>query len=356
MSDERTERLGALHRAAESLSSPSTSLGRRARKALGETTGLSPAGIEYALSECLEVSAGRAALTQLTRRAPPAPRAHVLLSANVFVAAYRAIALALAQTPRVFVRASTREPSMAELLWEGSSGAFELVDTLSPLPGDHFWAYGTTETLDTVRGTLPSGVHFHGHGPGLGVAVVRQPRELAPGELEAAIDGLSQDVIAFDQRGCLSPRAVLLEAPLEFAEDFCARVAASLSEWERAVPRGTLSSSERADVRRYEDTVTYAGGVRRAGLGLVTLDPVPERVMIPPVGRYLHMTRTEDALSLMKPFAAKITSVGFFAAPLLPGQCQQQLGAKRYVQLGQMQRPPLDGPVDLRVGYTAELI
>jgi len=355
VSDPRLERLLAVREAARRIASPDDPAGRLARRELAGSTGLSAEGIELVLGECLELAAGRSALTQLLRRAPEARRAHVLLSANVFSAAYRAIVLALLQSPEVMVRASRREPVMPALLAELSGGAFTLVDTLSPEPGDHLWAYGTQATLDVVRGTLPSGVHFHPHGPGMGVAVIQQPERVEDRAIDEAADLLAQDTIAFDQRGCLSPRVVLVSGSAAFAADFCRRLADALTAWERTVPRGTLDEAEAADARRYEDTMIFGGGALRAGSGLVTLDPTPERALVPPVGRFLHVTRTEDPLAKIHAWRDRITCVGMWNTPLLAGLCEAKIGPRRYVALGSMQKPPLDGPVDLRVGFASEL-
>jgi hypothetical protein len=355
MNDPRLERLMALREAARRIASPDDPVGQAARRDLLPSTGLSAEGIELVLGECLELGAGRTALSQLLRRAPPAPRAHVLLSANVFSAAYRAILLGLLQSTDVHVRASRREPVFPALLRELSGGAFLLEDALSPEPGDHLWAYGTQATLDAVRGTLPSGVHFHAHGPGMGVAVVVQPQRSSDAELSAAADALAQDTIAFDQRGCLSPRIVLVQGSEAFALDFSQRLARALDAWEASVPRGTLDEAEAADARRYEDTMLYAGTALPAGQGMVALDRVPERAVLPPIGRYLHVTRTENALTRLLDWSHQVTCVGMWNAPLLPGLCESKLGPRRYVALGQMQKPALDGPVDLRHGFAAEL-
>lgn len=355
MSDPRLERLLRVHEAARRIASPDDAVGQRARRELAGSTGLSPEGIELVLGECLELAAGRTALSQLLKRAPSARRTHVLLSSNVFLATYRAIILGLLQSTTVHVRASRREPVMASLLAELSGGAFELVDALSPEPGDHYWAYGTAATLEAVRGTLPSGVHFHGHGPGMGVAVVREPDEAVSQSIDQAADALAQDTIAFDQRGCLSPRVVLVSGSEPFAVDFCERLAKALTAWEETVPRGVLDPAEAADARRYEDTMFYGAGAWRAGRGLVALDPVVERAIVPPVGRYLHVTRTDDPLSRLVDWADQITCVGLWNAPLLPALAEAKVGPRRYVPLGQMQKPPLDGPVDLRVGFDAEV-
>ncbi|HSC88208.1 MAG TPA: acyl-CoA reductase [Polyangiaceae bacterium] len=355
MSDDRQDRLRALLRAAERLADPHDALGREAREALLASSGLSPQGVELALTRHLEHRAGRAAVTQLVRRGPAVPAAHVLLSANVFVAAFRAIAVALAQSGRVFVRPSRREPTFARLLAEGSGGAFELVDQLSPRAGEHLWAYGTEETLRNLRGQLPAGVLFHPHGPGLGVALLSE-RGLVGTPLVDAARALAADVIAFDQRGCLSPRLVLVQGDPSLAEQFADALALWLEDAEKHVPRGRLSADEDADALRYEHTMAYVGGARRAGQGLVVVERQAERLFVPPVGRYLSVVTTSDPLARLADLGARVTTVGLLGDDALPGRVQAVLGRARVVPFGRMQLPPLDGPVDQRSGWDAETI
>lgn len=245
---------------------------------------------------------------------------------------------------------------MCALLHEGSHGAFELVDELSPQPGDDFWAYGSDETLAALRRELPSGVRFFGHGFGMGVAVFRQPLGQPGAPLAEAVDGLARDTLAFDQRGCLSPRVVMVEGTREFAENVCELLVDALERWEHQVPRGQLSPEETADALRHEATMTYLGSCVVAGMGLVFLDPVPERILVPPVGRYLHVCVTQDALSLLQRLGPRLTTVGVYHPEALPGLIEERIGPRRVVELGRMQAPPLDGPVDLRSGWQEELL
>jgi len=353
---ERLPRLHALQQAAERIADGATPLGKKARELLRDSTGLSPQGVEYALVHCLEHRGGRTQLSQLARRAPTAPRAHILLSANVFVAAFRAIALGLSQSPQCFVRASRREPGMAELLHDGSGGAFELCDALSPTAGDHFWAYGSDQTLVELRRSLPGGVHLHAHGAGMGVAVIAE-RGLRSGvPLLDVARALARDVLAFDQKGCLSPRLALLEGDAQFCWAFAESLVLALDEAESTVPRGTLSADEQAEATRYERTMTYVGGARRAGKGLVVLEHEPERLFVPPVGRYIGLIPTGALSARLRELSSRITTVGVFGDESLPGRVQACLGERRVVDVGKMQTPLLDGPVDLRTGWSSELV
>ena len=287
----RLARIERLLVAARRIADEDDTLGQRARDVLPAATGLTRASVEYALRNCLETEPSSAELAELCERTPPVPRAHVLLSANVFVAAHRAIAIALAASARVEVRASRREPEMAALLHEGSRGAFHLVDELAPNPGDHVWAYGSDETLRALRGELPAGVVLHAHGAGIGVAVVESP-VAGPGRdgaLASAARGLAEDVIAFDQRGCLSPRLCLFAGDADAARRFVELLVKRLARLEHDVPRGALSREELADQTRYRDSMLYAAELFPAGKGAVGLDVTGDALVLPPIGRNLHV-------------------------------------------------------------------
>lgn len=346
--DPRLPRLYALLAAAEALADARSSFGKQARELLPATTGLSPEGVDHALRECLEHRAGRSTLSQWIRRASPSPRSHVLLSANVFTAAFRSIALALAQSEHVFVRASRREPVFPRLLEAASGGAFQLVPALSPTPGDHFWAYGTDATLAEVRRGLPSGVRFHGHGSGMGVAVFEPTGTEREGQIDLYANALAEDVVAFDQRGCASPRLVLVHGSDAHAREMTKALARALTRWEDAVPRGALFDDERAEAERYAVTMTYVGGAESAGKGLVVHDPVADRLFLPPVGRYLGVVRISALDPILKQLDARLTTVGVAGHESLPGRVQALLGKRRVVDWGKMQKPALDGPLDLR--------
>ncbi len=351
MSDERSRRLYALKRAAEELADPNSKWGLVARDELPRSTGLSPEGVDYALRNCLEHQVARSALSSLVRRSARVRRSHVLLSSNVFTAAFRAIALALCQSEKVIVRPSRREPIMTHLLREASDGAFEIAEELKPESGDHFWAYGGDDTLKAVAAKLPSGVQFHAHGYGLGLAIFREVPGYRPADVVSAARALSYDIAAFDQRGCLSPRLLLIDGSRAFAETTCDALVEALTDREREIPRGKLSKEETADALWHESTLRFVGSFAPAGKGLVFLDPTSERVILPPVGRYLTVTVSRDVVSLVKKLGDRITTIGFFEPGYLPGLLHDAIGPRRFVEVGQMQKPPLDGPVDLRAGF-----
>lgn len=338
---EARARVTALLGAARRLADPADELGRSARLALVTTTGLSPEGVEWGLRECLELSPSESELSALLASVRPAPAAHVLLPANVFVAAHRAIALALAQSAVVRVRSSRREPHFARLLAAAVPGTFELLDELAPRPGDSVWAYGSDHTLNAVWQSLPAGAVLHAGGPGYGVAVL----EAAHADLDAA-RALARDIVAFDQRGCLSPRVACFVGGLGRAQTFAETLAAELLQLGQDVPLGAPSRDEAAEATRFRDTLSYAGRLFPAGSGSVAV--MDDRLVLAPAGRHLALMVTRDPLARLSPVASEVTALGLATTPALAQALRRALPKARVSALGRMQSPAFDGPADQR--------
>ena len=345
----RRARLEPLFESARSLADATTERGQRARERLALSSGLSAQGVDFALRRCLEAAPDEAEIARLIRSTASAQVAHVLLSANVFVAAHRAIAIALSASAEVRVRASRREPEMAELLLAGAPGSFQLVNELSPRAGDRLWAYGSDETMDEVAVTLPPGVAFHAHGSGFGVAILDGAH--SESELSALLGALAEDIALFDQRGCLSPRVLLLDAEPALAEglarELASELARQLTEIEQRIPRGQLTVPELTEIAKYRDTAHFTGEVFEAGLGFVSLGQT-DQWLLPPTGRNIHVLASRDALATLTPYRPLLTSCATACAPALDQALRRTLPGARVCRFGEMQRPPFDGPVDRR--------
>ncbi|RYZ01470.1 MAG: hypothetical protein EOO73_35470 [Myxococcales bacterium] len=319
------------------------SLARR----LVDTTGLSPANVEIGLQRCLETHVSPEDLASLLESTPESSTAHVLLSANVFVAALRAIAIGVASSPRVMVRPSRRDPALAEALHALAPELFALVPRLEPARGEHLWSYGSDGTMAELRASLPEGVWLHAHGAGFG-AVVLSPASLTRDTARA----VALDTALFDQRGCASPRVVCVVGGVERAQSVAKALAEALRELEVELPPGERGAVELAELRRSRDAAAYAFELFDAGRGWVS---VSDRVVIPPAERSLHVVACPDPSSALRPFAAHLTCVACNDASF-QGALRQAFPGARVVAPGDMQRPVLDGPVDRRHGTRGELI
>lgn len=356
----RRDRVRRFLDAARVLREPHHREGLAVRASLLATTGLSAENIELALRECFETDATDDQLVALCQSTPEAEAAHVLLSANVFVASLRAIAIAVASSSRVFVRASRREPTMVEYLGRLCRGAFTQTDRLTPSAGDHAWLYGHDRTLAEVQSELEPGVVVHAHGSGFGVVVLGQDCS----DRASVAKAVAHDVALFDQRGCLSPRLVFVVGTAKDALAWAEALAFALEVTERSIPRGVLVSEELAAITRYRDTMAYAGTLLAAGSSWVGVETTGACPLLPPTGRVLHVCCVQNLAQALGPLGKSITAVGVASSHTdatsgngsstararlaMQHELSALLPRARLVEVGMMQRPPLDGPVDRR--------
>jgi hypothetical protein len=313
--------------------------------AIAASSGLSAPGVELGFGY-LELEASDADLLALVEGVPQAKRVHVVLSANVFVAPLRAMLLARAAAHAVTVRPSPRDPWLTRALVDAADDpAIAIVDDrhVGALEADCIHVYGRDETIAAIRSAARAGTVVRGHGAGMGVVALTRAADVA-----AAATRIALDVVAFDQRGCLSPRVVLCEGDATRGESVARALHDELGAWETRVPRGALSESERAEARCWIDTVSFAGRVWQGAAHAVGLGPPRGPLAVPPPGRHVHLAPVESleqAASLVAPLARFVVAVGTDDAE------RAAIVAPRHARvspLGQMQRPPLDGPVDLR--------
>ncbi len=318
--------------------------------AIVASTGLSPQGVELGF-ESLERDASDEQLRCLIHAAGSTRHVHVVLSANVFVAPLRAIALALAAAPRVTVRPSPRDPALARALVEAAGDpriTLTLDRDVAATEADVVHVYGRDATIAQVRARVRAGVRVLGHGAGLGAALVTGKAPV--GEAARA---LALDVAVFDQRGCLSPRLVLVVGDEPRAGEVGERLHAELDELDTRVPRGVLSPEETSESVRWRDSVAFAGALRVGGGHSVGILPVRAPLAIPPAGRHGRAGPARDLAD------ARHASAGAAPRGVTLGSDDPVAVAAvapahaRTAELGGMQRPPLDGPVDRRTAVDA---
>ncbi len=310
--------------------------------ALVRSTGLSPEGVALALRAHLELAPSASEVARLIARAMPAPHVHVVLSANVFVGALRAIACAVAAAPKVTVQTSSREPTFADaLLTAITSPAISKVDReiVSRMTIGEIHVYGRSETIAAVRASALPGVVVRAHGPGFGIACIAGSDDLA-----IAATALASDVVVFDQRGCLSPRVAFVVGDAARASAFAKALASALETWATHVPRGALASDEVAEAARYVETMRFAG---EAFVGPSSVVGMSDTFVLPPTGRHVHVVavaRGADVATALGDALPFVTTAG-----TNDGEIAASFpSAVRIAALGEMQKPPFDGPVDLR--------
>lgn len=330
---ERSERVMRVIEAARELSRDEALAAR-----LVTTTGLSPEGVRLALREHLELEPTREQLSRLLEVTHETEHVHVILSANVFTAALRAIAIACAAAPVVTVRPSSREPHFATALVAAMKEPRVRIDPRPPAHGE-IHVYGRDETIAEVKRSAAKGVVVRGHGAGMGIAVIDDAADL-----RWCARSLATDVVPFDQRGCLSPRVAFV-AGRQRASAFAAMLHDALEDAEARVPRGRLDANESAELERWASTVAYAGELTRGRAHAIGCSAA---LLVPPAGRHVHVMAVDQMSGLpavLAPIAKWIVAVG--ASSVESARAMAPAHA-RVSALGEMQKPPLDGPVDRR--------
>jgi hypothetical protein len=304
---------------------------------LVESTGLSSAGVELALTKHLETQPTDEELALLIKGVTDTPRVVVILSSNVFVGALRAIALARAAADEVIVRPSRRDPAFARALVEETRDPAIRVDdaidvaTLEDGFGE-VHVYGHDETIADIRSKAREGLIVRGHGSGMGIAWVSKN---AP--IDASARGLADDIAFVEGDGAR-------------ADEFAEALHAHLERFDLSVPRGQMPAEERAAGDRYVATMTYACRALVGNGHAIGIAPPGAPMVAAPAYRHVHVAACEvmdRARDLIEPMRAAIVAVGsddVAAAKFLAPE------HARLSALGAMQRPPLDGPVDRRPG------
>lgn len=345
-------RVRALLAVARRIADPGDSLGVCARARLCELSDLSLSGVELALSRHLETTASDLELATFIERAEESARCAVVLSGNVCTAALRALAFGLATASSVLVKPSRRDPVLAELLaaelptLEVVRSVEEALDRLQT--GDELHVYGSEATVAAIEPRATArGLTLRSHGSGFGVAAIE-----ADDAIESATVALATALVPFDGRGCLSPRLAFVAGGRARGRAFADSLNGALSKLALTVPRGTLSTLERGELSRFANAYQLLGEVWQHQDHLVAFDPFPEALSLAPAHRGVCVLAAEAAVAahLLTPFSRRVTAIGQVGnrpGPLAHALAQTSPFA-RLGRLENMQRPPFDGPVDLR--------
>ena len=170
---------------------------------------------------------------------------------------------------------------------------------------------------------------------------------LPDSELADLLPRLAEDIALFDQRGCLSPRVLLVGEEPKQAHSIAGALATELTRIEQRIPRGQLVGAELAEITAFRDTASFAGEVFAAGLGFVSVAPSATWSM-PPIGRNIHVLATTDPVKSLASLRPMITSCAFAGSSAARNVLRSALPGARVCSFGAMQTPPFDGPVDRR--------
>ena len=259
--------------------------------------------------------------------------------------------------------------AVAVRYWSGGEG-HEL--TRQAVEGaDAVVAYGSDESVLSVRGMLPVSCRFIAYHNRFGIGIVG--REKLKDNMEDLADEVARAVAMFENRGCVCPEVLFVErgghAKVEAFESLIAESLERLaSEWSSHV-EPVFTSRERSVLRQVRDTMEIhqaVGSVRMLHGGLENWTVVSELdlLQLPSLpGRSLRIRpvqNLEDVPSLLGESCRHIQSVGYAVdedrvndLAVLFGR----VGASRVVPFDGMSFPPAwwlhdgQGPLRALIGW-----
>ncbi len=344
------------------------------RDAIAEATGMSVPMVAWAARTTLEtidkesmLALAREVEEAVGRDAISVAMLSVVLAGNVFTASARGIMVPLLLGVPVLVKSSSRETLFPALLQDAlrsvdadlgaalgvanfQGGDAECEAALIE-HSEVISVYGSDETV-TAMTARAGGKALIAHGHGVSVAYCAA-RSLEAARIGATIEGLSLDVCAYDQRGCLSPQLIYVDAATrDTALDFAARLAEDgLRPMSRTLPRGPLPVSIGASQAQWRGIAEVEGTLLQGdGYSVSVRDPEPIRWS--PAYRNVTVALVggiDEALGAMEAIGPHLKCVGTDAASI--ADVRERLANSSTLNayacaIGEMQTPPLDAPAD----------
>jgi len=260
--------------------------------------------------------------------------------------------------PRLFAHSLyDADPKLGACLelaeWRGGDAALE---TILYAETDCVTATGSDETLESIRKQLPVKVRFLGYGHRVSFGFVAH-EVLYGARAKKIVAATVDDIVAWNQLGCLSPHVVYVQSGGEVSPDHFAQLLAEELERREAIePRGQISKEESAGVvsRRglYEVRAAYSPDTTRhwcsndSTAWTVIFEAEP-RFQLSCLNRFIYVKPVSDlkmALENADNVRGKVSTVGI----AVPEERAQEFatslarwGATRVCPLGRMQDPPL---------------
>jgi hypothetical protein len=290
----------------------------------------------------------------------------VVLAGNLFTASVRPIMVPLLLGVPVLAKVASRDRLFPTMLREALrradpdlGSALELVS----FPGGDskleavfveaataIAVFGSDDTVSAVRRRHPErAVIEHGHG----VSAAYCGREaLCADQTDETIRALALDVCAYDQRGCLSPQVIYVDANTDACERFAKRLARDgLEPFETVLPRGPLPPEVGAAQAQWRGLAEVEGTLVRGNTFAIAIpDASPPRWS--PGYRNVTLLPVEGpskATDSMKPLGGTLKCVGVDALSRATVRAELERADRLTAYtcaLGTMQTPTLDAPAD----------
>jgi hypothetical protein len=260
--------------------------------------------------------------------------------------------------PRLFAHSIyDADPKLGACLeiaeWRG--GNLELENPLFD-EADCVTATGSDETLNEIRKRLPLKTRFVGYGHRVSFGFVTG-EVLSGSRAKKIIAAVADDVVAWNQLGCLSPHVIYVQLGGEISpEHFGQLLAEELEKREASEPRGELPAEHAAtiasrraiyEIRAAHSPESTQHWCSQNSTAWTVIFESDARFQLSCLNRFIYVKPVADltaALQGADSVRGKVSTVGIAAPEEKISELALQLarwGATRICPLGQMQNPPL---------------
>jgi hypothetical protein len=237
--------------------------------------------------------------------------------------------------------------------WRGGNLAFE---NALFAEADCVTATGKDETIDEIRKRLPFKTRFLGYGHCVSFGFVAY-EVLYGSRAKKIAAAAADDVVAWNQLGCLSPHVIYVQLGGEILpEHFAQLLADELEKREASEPRGELPAEHAAaiasrraiyEIRAAHSPETTQHWCSKDSTAWTVIYEADALFQLSCLNRFIYVKGVADlktALEHADGVSGKISTVGIAAPEEKMNEIATQLarwGATRICPLGQMQNPPL---------------
>jgi len=259
--------------------------------------------------------------------------------------------------PRLFAHSIYEaDPKLGACLeiaeWHGGN---ENLETVLFAEADCVTATGSDETLAAIRSRLPAHTRFLGYGHRVSIGFVAR-EILSQSRAPRIATQVANDVVAWNQLGCLSPHVIYVQSGGEIVpEKFAELLADELERREQTEPRGELPTPHAAaiasrrgiyEVRAAHSPETLMWHSKESTAWTVVFE-TDARFQTSCLNRFIYVKPVKDLTELLQQaevMRGKVSTVGIAAPEHQAEELATQLarwGVTRVCALGQMQNPPL---------------
>jgi hypothetical protein len=237
--------------------------------------------------------------------------------------------------------------------WRGGNAGLEAVLFAE---ADCVTATGSDETLAAIRARLPVKTRFLGYGHRVSFGFVAGA-VLHGSTARQIVTRAANDVVAWNQLGCLSPHVIYVESGGEVSpEKFAELLADELERREQTEPRGELPAEHAAaiasrrgiyEVRAAHSPETTQHWCSRNSTAWTVVYEADARFQLSCLNRFIYVKGVRDlaeALQNAETVRGQVSTVGLAVPEHKLEELAAQLarwGATRVCPLGRMQNPPL---------------